>query len=305
MPAILNNMVELVGYKAVDDRCTLQIPFFVEKCNIIHMTNDGFENVDFIIVDKRSEHFYSDNSGVLYSADRKSLVLYPPKKATNVYHIKEGITVIKTGAFYKCSFSVVTFPQSLQMIESHAFDNCQKLRKVIFSDRIMFVGDEAFNSCDNLEKIIIRGQGKTFSSNAFKGCSDLKDVEIDASVEKLPKGIFAHNKNVDIIRIKNERYTYYLYGREYIEKYLNEIIKFCNLGSEYLQAKLIKSFHNKQLKAYCALLLYVRYKNKSAKKYLFDNYEYLSFLSKEYSDTPYAKELKSLIYDEKLTGEKI
>ena len=298
-------MVELVGYKAVGDRCTLQIPFFVEKCNIIHMANDGFENVDFIIVDKRSEYFYSDNNGILYSADKKTLILYPPKKMVSVCHIKEGTKVIKTGAFFKCSFSIVTFPQSLQTIESHAFDNCRKLRKVILSDKIMFVGDEAFSLCDNLEKIIIRGQGKTFSSNAFKGCGDLKDVEIDASVEKLPKGIFFHNKYVDTIRIKNERYTYYLYGREYIEKHLNEILKFCNSGSEYLQAKLIKSFHNKQLKAYCALLLYVRYKNKFAKKYLLDNNECLSFICEEYPDSPYAKELKSIINDEKLTGEKL
>ncbi len=47
---------------------------------------------------------YRDLEGVLYSADGRTLILYPPMRAGSSVHIPRSVTLIKEMAFYNCFY---------------------------------------------------------------------------------------------------------------------------------------------------------------------------------------------------------
>ena len=47
---------------------------------------------------------YCDENGVLYSADRSTLILYPPKRAGEAFTLQTETTVIREMAFFECAY---------------------------------------------------------------------------------------------------------------------------------------------------------------------------------------------------------
>ena len=66
-----------------------------------------------------SDHFYSDAAGVLYSADRKSLVLFPRKVDKKVIKVPDRITCIKYFAFIECSAMEIVIPEGIKKLEGY------------------------------------------------------------------------------------------------------------------------------------------------------------------------------------------
>ena len=61
-------------------------------------------------------------NGVLLSKDGKKLLVYPYALTETSYSIPEGIEVIASYAFFKCtSLTTVTIPSSVKEINSHSF----------------------------------------------------------------------------------------------------------------------------------------------------------------------------------------
>ena len=68
----------------------------------------------------------------------------------------------------------------VKMIESHAFQNNESVRKVTFPDSLTTIFGNAFYGCTNLETVNITAGITRIDGNVFSRCSSLREVTVDS-----------------------------------------------------------------------------------------------------------------------------
>ena len=79
----------------------IQIPATVKK--IGELAFASCPNLIYISVDEGNTA-YRDDDGVLYTADGRALLLYPPMRAGSTVYIPYSVTEISEMAFYQCAY---------------------------------------------------------------------------------------------------------------------------------------------------------------------------------------------------------
>lgn len=106
--------------------------------------------------------------------------------------IEDGVTSIKTWAFYACSGLVsVTIPASVTEYGSGIFNSCSSLTTVSLPEGMTKIADSMFCNCESLTSITIPEGVSYIGSNAFEGCTSLTDISIPASVTDIGGSAFA------------------------------------------------------------------------------------------------------------------
>lgn len=77
---------------------------------------------------------YKDIDGVLYSADGKTLIIYPMGRNDATYVIAEGATAIAGKAFASAKIKEIEIPKDISDIGEGAFQWCQNLETVTFEE---------------------------------------------------------------------------------------------------------------------------------------------------------------------------
>ncbi len=111
---------------------------------------------------------YTALDDILYTKDKKTLLLCP-----------EGQTL-----------TVRSIPSSVERIESLAFHNCQKLEQISIPASVTELGNTVFSSCPSLKNITIPSTVSTCGSNLFSFCPSLETVDFLASVSELEYQMF-------------------------------------------------------------------------------------------------------------------
>lgn len=75
-----------------------------------------------IVVDESNEN-YTTVDGVLFSKDKKVLILYPAAKEGASYVVPTGVETISEAAFYSSDFQRITFSDTVKKISKFAFEN--------------------------------------------------------------------------------------------------------------------------------------------------------------------------------------
>lgn len=142
--------------------------------------------------------------GVLFTADGKTIVYYPPAKGvefdkfgapSNIeydeagnplnmpqYAIPDGVETVRSKAFYKCSYVNVTrFPDSITRIEEKAFHRCSALTDFEMPANIEYIGKDAFAYDWNLKNISIPATIKEIGDFAFFSCTGMEKITIAAA----------------------------------------------------------------------------------------------------------------------------
>ena len=97
--------------------------------------------------------YYSSVDGILYDKKQQKLIACPAGRSTDV-----------------------TMPDTVTKIESYAFENCEKIKKIILSEKTEQIVMAAFWNCTGLKSITIPSSVKTIEFCAFSYCKSLKDV---------------------------------------------------------------------------------------------------------------------------------
>lgn len=84
--------------------------------------------------------------------------------------IEEGITRIEDFAFSDIGIESITLPKSLESIGEFAFEDCSKLKKVIFSEGLTTIEEYAFYGCTSLEYIHLPKSLKKVEQWTFYDC---------------------------------------------------------------------------------------------------------------------------------------
>ena len=173
---------------------------------------------------------YMSDSGVLYNAEKTTLIAYPQEKE-GAYEIPEGVTKINNNVFYGCNkLTTLTIPASVTDISdyvesySNAFSYCgcgsyvvspsnttlssengvlfskDKTRLIAYPgkrdgeytipDGVTLIGRTAFAGNHNLTSIVIPGEVLDIEVFAFDKCKGLKSVTLQDGVRDIDIGAF-------------------------------------------------------------------------------------------------------------------
>lgn len=136
---------------------------------------------------------YTDIDGIVYSADKKALIVCPGGM-TKPVNIPEGTETISSFAFAESMIESVSMPDSLKRIEQHAFHGCGCLMHVKIGKGLTNLGEPfssgaMFNGCRSLQHIDIPENIKYISSNCFSN-SGLTSVTLHEGLETIDSGAF-------------------------------------------------------------------------------------------------------------------
>ncbi|MCR5586392.1 MAG: leucine-rich repeat protein [Lachnospiraceae bacterium] len=96
--------------------------------------------------------------------------------------IPDDIVVIGKGAYYGSTIKKINMPDSVKLIEDHAFAKCQSLMTIGFSSNLVYIGKSSFSECTNLSELTIPGNVKIIDCKAFEKCSELSSLTIEEGV---------------------------------------------------------------------------------------------------------------------------
>ena len=120
-------------------------------------------NLISIEVDPNNQS-YSSIDGVLFSKNKKTLIVYPKGKS-GAYVIPEGVTTIGTYAFTESVYlTSITIPNGVTKIEFGAFQNCLSLTDIRIGAGVNSIGEVVFSGISSLENIHVDPNNQYFSS---------------------------------------------------------------------------------------------------------------------------------------------
>ena len=104
------------------------------------------------------------------------------------------VTEIKSEAFYNCDeLTSIEIPKSLIKGGGNdgAFDNCDKLKEVIFEAGTTRIAEYLFANCTGLETITIPEGVTSIDYGAFKNCKNLKTINLPQSITTIGWSAFS------------------------------------------------------------------------------------------------------------------
>lgn len=89
--------------------------------------------------------------------------------------------VVQDNVLKKCKdgSQIVNIPDSVRVIDTASFKNCEKLEKVTISENTEIIRDEAFRGCKRIKEIHIPQNVRYLGSSAFRDCILMKSLKID------------------------------------------------------------------------------------------------------------------------------
>ena len=176
------------------------------------------------VTEEDLKNAWTDESGVMYSADKKRLIRAPLD--IEEYIVKDGTKIICDKAFAEITYNeeywsptfwgygsynerkriktnkicTIIIPDSVIKIGFGAFQNCIELKSIVIPNSVRVIGDNTFCGCENLSKISISKNIETIGDGTFNGCN-LSSIIIPNSVKSIGCKAFANCDNLTHIDI--------------------------------------------------------------------------------------------------------
>ena len=158
---INNEIVSLCGWD--DDSTELIVPDIINTRRVVDISNNAFyENHDLTFLD-----------------------------FSNATYLQR----IGSFAFYDCINidGSITLPNSVNMIDTAAFQNCTSLDSVFFNASTGYIPNQCFNGCSSLSRVTLNDSITEIGYYAFANCPKLSYVEIPVSVKTISDSSFLND----------------------------------------------------------------------------------------------------------------
>ena len=124
--------------------------------------------------------------GVLFTADGKTLISFPPAK-TKDYVIPDGTEIIAHSAFCMArNLNTVQFPASVKRLESSAFLRVDSLKSISLPPALVYLGSSAFAECKRATGEIVIPSTVTYLGNKALFYTAITRLEIPGSAGTVP-----------------------------------------------------------------------------------------------------------------------
>ncbi|MCF0220142.1 MAG: leucine-rich repeat domain-containing protein [Muribaculaceae bacterium] len=135
---------------------------------------------------------YIDQTGVIYSADRKALLEVSPGFACKDYHVAEGTVDIEDSAFWNCqTLERLWLPDSVSAGCACLCEAARNLRFARLSANVKHPCIAVFCRCESLEEIILPEGIEGIGENMFTGCISLRHIHLPSTITYLNGECFA------------------------------------------------------------------------------------------------------------------
>lgn len=166
------------------------------------------ESLAEIKIEEGNTAYKMDNGG-LYTADGKKLLQYTLGAEGTHFTISNTVTSLGYGAFaYNTSLTEIIFeegstittipssafsfiltlekitniPETVSILEDHAFYNCKKLTDLSIPSAVTKIGDYAFHGCNSLKAFDIPEKVTSIGAYAFAYCHQFKNIAVPNKV---------------------------------------------------------------------------------------------------------------------------
>lgn len=128
---------------------------------------------------EEGSRFFASIDGVLFSADRSTLLLCPMAKKGE-YQVPSGVDTIARSAFANCEeLTSVTIGEGVRTIEEFAFLRCYGITSFSLPGSLLLILDSAFKECEALKSIRIPTGVSYIHHYAFFYDESLTSIEVD------------------------------------------------------------------------------------------------------------------------------
>ena len=185
-----------------------------------------------INVDANNTNF-SSNNGIVFSKDKKKIVLYPQGKTEKEYTIPSTVEEICDSAFSYAQVESITIPRSVKKFGNYVFSStniksitipstvtemgygpvadCQKLISANIQSKVKVLPYDMFNGCASLKNVTLNDNIEEIYNRAFYGCKSLSNITLPKNLKKIDAGSFYECSNLNNIKIPS--------GVRYISNY--------------------------------------------------------------------------------------
>ena len=204
-----------------------------EKLNhisgIAFLGNHVIKNIN---VDANNTNF-SSNNGIVFSKDKKKIVLYPQGKTEKAYTIPSTVEEICDSAFSYAQVESITIPKSVKKFGNYVFSStniksitipstvtemgygpvadCKKLISANIQSKVKVLPYDMFNGCASLKNVTLNDNIEEIYNRAFYGCKSLSNITLPKNLKKIDAGSFYECSNLNNIKIPS--------GVRYISNY--------------------------------------------------------------------------------------
>ena len=194
-----------------------------EKLNYISgiafLGNCVIKNIN---VDANNTNF-SSNNGIVFSKDKKKIVLYPQGKTEKAYTIPSTVEEICDSAFSYAQVESITIPRSVKKFGNYVFSStnitsitipstvtemgygpvadCQKLISANIRSTVKVLPYDMFNGCASLKNVTLNDNIEEIYNRAFYGCKSLSNITLPKNLKKIDAGSFYECSNLNNIKI--------------------------------------------------------------------------------------------------------
>ena len=146
--------------------------------------------------------FYGENTYIgAYS-------FYGCKNLTKV-NLPYGVTEIPEGAFKSTSLQTLSLPDTVVKIGASAFEGSTYIRDITFPSSLEIIDSYAFKDCpviysgmeSNIKELRLPAGLKHIGAYAFSGCDAINLVNINASVKSIGKGAFSECAGIKTFKL--------------------------------------------------------------------------------------------------------
>ncbi|MDE6035653.1 MAG: leucine-rich repeat domain-containing protein [Ruminococcus sp.] len=143
-----------------------------------------------IIIDSTNENYIAED-GVLYNADKSTLICYPPKKEGKSFSIPEGVVEIGVSGISGTELEAIEFPSTLEVIDDFGLDENVNLKSAdMGSTKVDYIGVAGFGDCSGLSEVKFPDTLIEIDTGAFLGCSALAEVKLPETLRTVGQYAF-------------------------------------------------------------------------------------------------------------------
>ncbi|MFI3328980.1 MAG: leucine-rich repeat protein [bacterium] len=221
-PGVINKVSNYFIKKQKDNLNVKKI-YFEEGVKVIKGTDASFHNFSFleeIYLPSTLEYIDEDvleslrSSVNVYIGEDKKYVICNDNTLLRVNGLEnlkdviipEGVKSIKKRLFKSTSITSVSFPKSIQTINSGVFSFCGNLKNVEFAplDDNLVIGTNVFSFCESL-KVVNLPEGTThLKDTCFSSCKNLNELNIPSTLSVIESGVFEKCSSLNVISISDE-----------------------------------------------------------------------------------------------------
>lgn len=116
----------------------------------------------------------------------------------------DSIEIVGSRAFYNCEkLSIVDFSKNIKIICDEAFRECVSLSSIELQN-VWFIGFESFRMCYSVKSIDIPDSVKVLGCGAFYVCSGCTELTIGSGLNKIEERAFGYLADLDAVLIRGK-----------------------------------------------------------------------------------------------------